>query len=112
MQHALAKDLSARLGVNASRVQLRSVHPAALPSTRHLLAVSLSDAFWLCHLGMNHGSAIHSREGHLLPLPSPRLQLTASPISCWRPSHIVMSCRADWFLHHGICCMGRHSLLL
>ena len=48
MQHALAKDLSARLGINASRVQLRSVTPFALPSTRHLLAVSLSDAFQRC----------------------------------------------------------------
>ena len=43
MQNALAKELSARLEVNASRVQLRSVTPAALPSTRHLLAVSLSN---------------------------------------------------------------------
>ena len=63
LQHALAKDLSARLGVNASRVQLRSATPAALPSTRHLLAVSLSDAVQLCCPRSIYGSAIHSWTG-------------------------------------------------
>ena len=66
MQHALAKDLSARLGVNASRVQLRSVTPTALPSTRHLLAVSLFDAFQLCRPGYK-SRVSHTEPSRVLP---------------------------------------------